>query len=45
MHLQLTNIPQNLMFDVCLTVHHQYNDVSNQQDATTFSLLIYLLIF
>ena len=26
-------------FDVCLTVHHQYNDVSNQQDATTFSFI------
>ena len=26
-----------LMFDVCVTVHHSYNDVSNQQDATTFS--------
>ena len=23
--------------DVCVTVHHQYNDVSKQQDATTFS--------
>ena len=22
--------------DVCVTVHHQHNDVSNQQDATTF---------
>ena len=23
-------------FDVCLTVHRQYNDVSNQRDAITF---------
>ena len=23
-------------FDVCETVHHQNNDVSNQQDATIF---------
>jgi len=26
-------------FDVCVTVHHQYNDVSNQQDATVFSFI------
>ena len=26
-------------FDVCVTVHHQYNDVNNQQDATTFSFI------
>ena len=25
--------------DVCLTVHHCYYDVSNQQDATTFSFI------
>jgi hypothetical protein len=25
--------------DVCVTVHHQYNDVSNQRNATTFSLI------
>ena len=25
--------------DVCVTVHHQYNDVNNQQDATTFSFI------
>ena len=25
--------------DVCVTVHHQYNDVGNQQDATTFSFI------
>ena len=25
--------------DVCVTVHQQYNDVSNQQDATTFSFI------
>ena len=25
--------------DVCVTVHHQYNDVNNQQDATTFSFM------
>ena len=24
---------------VCVTVHHQYNDVSIQQDATTFSFI------
>ena len=22
---------------VCVTVHHEYNDVNNQQDATPFS--------
>ena len=27
------------IFYVCLTVHHQYNDVSKQQDATTFSFI------
>jgi hypothetical protein len=27
------------LLDVCVTVHHQYNDVSNQQDATTFSFI------
>jgi len=31
-----------MWLDVCVTVHHQYNDVSNQQDATTFSLIITL---
>ena len=30
------------MFDVYVTVHHQYIDVNNQQDATTFRLLIFL---
>jgi hypothetical protein len=25
--------------DVCVAVHHQYNDVNNQQDATTFSFI------
>ena len=25
--------------DVCVTVHHYYYDVSNQQDATTFSFI------
>jgi len=29
----------NHELDVCVTVHHQYNDVSNQQDATTFSFI------
>ena len=29
--------------DVCVTVHHQYNFVNNQQDATTFHLLIFLI--
>ena len=28
-----------LIFDVCVTVRHQYNDVSNQQDATTLSFI------
>ena len=28
-----------LKLDVCLTVHNQCNDVSNQQDATTFSFI------
>ena len=27
------------VLDVCLTAHHQYNDVNNQQDATTFSFI------
>ena len=27
--------------DVCVTVHHQYNDVSNQKDVRTFSLIIF----
>jgi len=27
------------MFDICVTVHHLYNNVSNQQDATTFSFI------
>jgi hypothetical protein len=25
--------------NVCVTVHHQYSDVNNQQDATTFSFI------
>jgi len=25
-----------LMFDVCVTLHHQYIDVNNQQDANSF---------
>ena len=25
--------------DICLTVHYQYNDLSNQQDASTFSCI------
>ena len=31
----------NLFFELefGMTVHHQYNDVSNQQDATTFSFI------
>jgi hypothetical protein len=28
-----------MRLDVCVTVHHQYNDASNQQDATTFSFI------
>ena len=27
------------VLDVCATMHHQYNDVNNQQDATTFSFI------
>jgi hypothetical protein len=27
------------MFDVFVTVHHQYSDVNNQQDATTISFI------
>ena len=27
------------VFDVCVTVHHQYNDVNNQQDATILSFI------
>ena len=27
------------LIDVCVTVHHWYNDVSNQQDATNFSFI------
>ena len=27
------------VLDVCVTVHHQYKDVNNQQDATTFSFI------
>jgi len=34
--MDLSTFPE---LDVCLTVHHQYNDVSNQQDATTFSFI------
>ena len=26
-------------FVVCVTVYHQYNDVNNQRDATTFSFI------
>jgi len=25
--------------DICVTVRHQYNDVNNQQDATTFAFI------
>ena len=25
--------------DACVTVHHQYNDVNNQQDATNLSFI------
>jgi len=28
-----------ILLDVYVTVHHQYNDVNNQQDATTFSFI------
>jgi len=35
-----------LQFDVCVTVRHWYNDVSNQQDTTTVTyLLAYLLTY
>jgi len=34
-----TCIINNFELDVCVTAHHQYNDVSNQQDATTFSFV------
>ena len=27
------------VLDVCVTVQHQYNDVSNQQDTTTFPFI------
>jgi len=27
------------VIDLCVTMHYQYNDVSNQQDATTFSFI------
>jgi len=27
------------VLEVCVTVHHQYNDVSNQKDATNFSFI------
>jgi len=27
-------------FDVCVMVHHQYSDISNQQDAAKYVLLI-----
>jgi hypothetical protein len=30
----------NIQRDVCVTVHHQYNDVSNQRDATIFFRLL-----
>jgi hypothetical protein len=30
---------KNYRHDVCVTVHHQYNAVSNQQDATPFSFI------
>jgi len=30
-------IIHSFILDVCVTVHHQYNDVSKQQDATAFS--------
>jgi len=29
----------NKNLDFCVAVHHQYNDVNNQQDATTFSFI------
>jgi len=32
-----------LNFDICVTVHHQYNDVNNQQDETNFCFLIFLI--
>jgi len=32
-------VPNFGLFDVCATVHHQYNDVNNQQNATTFSFI------
>jgi len=32
-------ITKQFMTDVCVTVHHQYNDVNNQQDATIFSFI------
>ena len=33
------------VFDVCVTVNHQYNNVSNQQDTTTFSFINLFLNF
>ena len=32
------NVSDNEL-DVCVTMHHQYNDVSNQQDATIFTFI------
>ena len=37
--LQLYENQAQLQHDICVTVHHQYNDVNNQQDATTFSFI------
>ena len=33
------HVQQLHVLDVCVTVLHWYNDVSNQQDATTFSFI------
>ena len=32
-------ITKEFITDVCVTVHQQYNDVNNQQDATIFSFI------
>ena len=36
-YVETQDIQMVYVHDVCVTAHHQYNDVNNQQDATTFS--------
>jgi hypothetical protein len=33
------NLSSVYELEICVTVHHQYSDVNNRQDATTLSII------